>query len=135
MLVVQWIHACFEVREVSKRTGSNPVHGPSVVSQSGEGTQATAAIARRLRMGHTTLSAHLHCLRLSHDLFCPWCRTSSETTEHFLLHCPHFHSHRTALHFRSPSCPSQHSTCPPSWRSQASTAPGNLLSFALPVPS
>ncbi|MPC92543.1 hypothetical protein E2C01_087636 [Portunus trituberculatus] len=28
--VVQWNHACFGVREVSKRTGSNPVHGPSV---------------------------------------------------------------------------------------------------------
>ncbi|MPC40970.1 hypothetical protein E2C01_034549 [Portunus trituberculatus] len=28
--VVQWNHACFGVRGVSKRTGSNPVHGPSV---------------------------------------------------------------------------------------------------------
>ncbi|MPC49180.1 hypothetical protein E2C01_042975 [Portunus trituberculatus] len=28
--VVQWNHACFGVRRVSKRTGSNPVHGPSV---------------------------------------------------------------------------------------------------------
>ncbi|MPD02919.1 hypothetical protein E2C01_098528 [Portunus trituberculatus] len=28
--VVQWNHACFGVREISKRTGSNPVHGPSV---------------------------------------------------------------------------------------------------------
>ncbi|MPD02515.1 hypothetical protein E2C01_098104 [Portunus trituberculatus] len=27
---VQWNHACFGVREVSKRTGSNPVHGLSV---------------------------------------------------------------------------------------------------------
>ncbi|MPC88257.1 hypothetical protein E2C01_083157 [Portunus trituberculatus] len=26
----QWNHVCFGVREVSKRTGSNPVHGPSV---------------------------------------------------------------------------------------------------------
>ncbi|MPC09443.1 hypothetical protein E2C01_002055 [Portunus trituberculatus] len=25
----QWNHACFGVRGVSKRTGSNPVHGPS----------------------------------------------------------------------------------------------------------
>ncbi|MPC93990.1 hypothetical protein E2C01_089140 [Portunus trituberculatus] len=31
--------------------------------------------------------------------------------------------------------PSQHSTCPPSWQPQASTSPGNLLSFALLVPS
>ncbi|MPC88102.1 hypothetical protein E2C01_082994 [Portunus trituberculatus] len=28
--VVQWNHACFGVRGISKRTGSNPVHGPSV---------------------------------------------------------------------------------------------------------
>ncbi|MPC77398.1 hypothetical protein E2C01_071850 [Portunus trituberculatus] len=28
--VVQWNHACYMVRGVSKRTGSNPVHGPSV---------------------------------------------------------------------------------------------------------
>ncbi|MPD01197.1 hypothetical protein E2C01_096715 [Portunus trituberculatus] len=28
--VVQWNHACFGVREVSKRTGSNLIHGPSV---------------------------------------------------------------------------------------------------------
>ncbi|MPC39950.1 hypothetical protein E2C01_033503 [Portunus trituberculatus] len=56
-----------------------------------------AAIAR-LCLGHTTLSAHLHCLRLSPDPFCPWCRTTPETIEHFLQHYPCFHSHRTALH-------------------------------------
>ncbi|MPC47093.1 hypothetical protein E2C01_040828 [Portunus trituberculatus] len=28
--MVQWNHACFGVRGTSKRTGSNPVHGPSV---------------------------------------------------------------------------------------------------------
>ncbi|MPC72432.1 hypothetical protein E2C01_066736 [Portunus trituberculatus] len=28
--MVQWNHACFGVRGVSKRTGSNPVHSPSV---------------------------------------------------------------------------------------------------------
>ncbi|MPC15818.1 Microtubule-associated protein tau [Portunus trituberculatus] len=28
--VVQWNHACFGVRGISRRTGSNPVHGPSV---------------------------------------------------------------------------------------------------------
>ncbi|MPD02863.1 hypothetical protein E2C01_098468 [Portunus trituberculatus] len=41
--------------------------------------------------------------------------------EHFLLQCPRFLS--------------QHSICPPSWRPQTSTPPGNLLSFALLVPS
>ncbi|MPC78286.1 hypothetical protein E2C01_072770 [Portunus trituberculatus] len=28
--MVQWNHACFGILEVSKRTGSNPVHGLSV---------------------------------------------------------------------------------------------------------
>ncbi|MPC62280.1 hypothetical protein E2C01_056363 [Portunus trituberculatus] len=65
------------------------------VSQSREGTQVTAAIAR-LRLGHTTLSAHLHLLHWSRDPFCPWCRITSETIEHFLLHCPRFHTHHTA---------------------------------------
>ncbi|MPC25410.1 Juvenile hormone esterase [Portunus trituberculatus] len=55
------------------------------VSQSREGAQGTSDIAR-LRLGHTTLSAHLHRLRLSHDPFCPWCRTTPEDMEHFLLH-------------------------------------------------
>ncbi|MPC16909.1 hypothetical protein E2C01_009747 [Portunus trituberculatus] len=30
--MVQWNHACFGVQGVSKRTGSNPVHGPSVAA-------------------------------------------------------------------------------------------------------
>ncbi|MPC37666.1 hypothetical protein E2C01_031153 [Portunus trituberculatus] len=29
-IVLQWNHACFGVRGVSKLTGSNPVHGPSI---------------------------------------------------------------------------------------------------------
>ncbi|MPC91638.1 hypothetical protein E2C01_086689 [Portunus trituberculatus] len=105
--------------------------------QTAKGTQAKVAIAY-LRLGHTTLSAHLHCLRLSPDPFCPWCTTTHETIEHFLIQCPRLHSYRTALCSRSPSSlpwASQHSTCPPSWRSQAFTFPSNLLSFALPVPS
>ncbi|MPC37487.1 hypothetical protein E2C01_030967 [Portunus trituberculatus] len=28
--MIQWNHACFGVQGVSKRTGSNPVQGPSV---------------------------------------------------------------------------------------------------------
>ncbi|MPC42538.1 hypothetical protein E2C01_036161 [Portunus trituberculatus] len=52
--------------------------------------------------------------------------------EHFLLQCPRLLSQHTALRScGSPPWPSQHSTCPPFWRSQASTSPGNLLSFAL----
>ncbi|MPD00021.1 hypothetical protein E2C01_095469 [Portunus trituberculatus] len=44
-------------------------------------------------------------------------------------------STRCTTHPGSPPWPSQHSTCPPSWQPQASTAPGNLLSFALLLPS
>ncbi|MPC97636.1 hypothetical protein E2C01_092959 [Portunus trituberculatus] len=51
-----------------------------------------------------------------------------------------FNAHASSLntlHYApgSPPWPSQHSTCPPSWQPQASTPPGNLLSFALIVPS
>ncbi|KAG0713272.1 hypothetical protein GWK47_016559 [Chionoecetes opilio] len=52
----------------------------------------------RLRLGHTTLTAHLHRLRLSPDPHCPWCINVPETIEHFLLQCPRFHSHRVVLH-------------------------------------
>ncbi|KAG0728970.1 Exportin-6-B [Chionoecetes opilio] len=52
----------------------------------------------RLRLGHTTLTANLHRLRLSPDPHCPWCRNVSETIEHFLLQCPRFHSHHVVLH-------------------------------------
>ncbi|MPC91706.1 hypothetical protein E2C01_086762 [Portunus trituberculatus] len=54
----------------------------------------------RLRLGHTRLTAHLHRLHLSPDPYCPWCRTAPETIEHFLLHCPRFHSHRVVLRSR-----------------------------------
>ncbi|MPC59281.1 hypothetical protein E2C01_053297 [Portunus trituberculatus] len=64
--------------------------------------QATAAITR-FHLDHTTLSAQ--CLRLSPDHFCPWCRTIPETIEHFLLHCPSFHTHHTALRSRLSALP------------------------------
>ncbi|XP_050730708.1 uncharacterized protein LOC127005662 [Eriocheir sinensis] len=50
-----------------------------------------------LRLGHITLSAHLHRLRLARDPHCPWCRTVEETIEQLLLHCPRFHSQRVLL--------------------------------------
>ncbi|MPC78903.1 hypothetical protein E2C01_073408 [Portunus trituberculatus] len=34
---------------------------------------------------------------MSPDPFCHWCRTTPEAMEHFLLQCPSFHSHHTAL--------------------------------------
>ncbi|MPC17523.1 hypothetical protein E2C01_010383 [Portunus trituberculatus] len=50
-----------------------------------------------LRLERTILAGHLHRPRLSRDRFCPWCTIIPETIQHFLLHCPCFHSHRTAL--------------------------------------
>ncbi|MPC27435.1 hypothetical protein E2C01_020604 [Portunus trituberculatus] len=58
-------------------------------------TQARAAIAC-FRLGHTTLRVHLHCLPLSPGPFCPWCKNTPVTIEHFLLQCLRFHSHHTA---------------------------------------
>ncbi|MPC76869.1 hypothetical protein E2C01_071304 [Portunus trituberculatus] len=53
----------------------------------------------RLRLGHTTVNAHLHRLRLTPDPHCPcpWCRSVPDTIEHFLLQCPRFHSQRVLL--------------------------------------
>ncbi|MPC32428.1 hypothetical protein E2C01_025738 [Portunus trituberculatus] len=69
------------------------------VSQSLEGARGTSAIAHlsRIRLGHTTLSAHLHHLRLSCDLFWSWCRTTPESMEHFLLQCSRLLSQHSAL--------------------------------------
>ncbi|MPC59296.1 hypothetical protein E2C01_053312 [Portunus trituberculatus] len=69
------------------------------VSQSREGAQGTSTIAR-LRLGYTTLIAHLDHLCLSCDSFCPWYRTTPEAMEHFLLQCPRFLSRHTALRSR-----------------------------------
>ncbi|MPC76864.1 hypothetical protein E2C01_071298 [Portunus trituberculatus] len=57
----------------------------------------------------------------------PWnisCFNAHPSTLNILQYAPSF-----------PPWPSQHSTCPPSWWLQASTPHGNLLSFALLVPS
>ncbi|MPC51811.1 hypothetical protein E2C01_045665 [Portunus trituberculatus] len=55
--------------------------------------------------------------------------------EHFQLQC-HAYTPTTPQYAHGfPPWPSQYSTCPPSWRPQVSTPPGNLLSFALLVPS
>ncbi|MPC57941.1 hypothetical protein E2C01_051933 [Portunus trituberculatus] len=79
------------------------------VSQSREGAQGTSAIAR-IHLGHTMFSAHLQCLHLSRDPFCPWCRTTPEAMEHFLLQCPRYHS--TYCTTLSALCPGHHNTRP-----------------------
>ncbi|MPC56791.1 hypothetical protein E2C01_050758 [Portunus trituberculatus] len=44
---------------------------------------------------------------MSCDPFCPWCRTTPEAMEHFLLQCPRFHSQHATL--RIPAlCPGHH---------------------------
>ncbi|MPC27116.1 hypothetical protein E2C01_020277 [Portunus trituberculatus] len=77
---------------------------------------------------HSVLTCTAYgCLGVSPDPFFPWYRTTTET-----IHCPHSHSHRTAL-------PSQLSALGitildlPTFL--ASTPADNLLFFALPVPS
>ncbi|MPC74730.1 hypothetical protein E2C01_069104 [Portunus trituberculatus] len=107
------------------------------VSQSQEGAQGTSTIAR-LCLDHTTLSAHLHHLHLSCDPFCPWCRTTPEPMEHFLLQCPRLLSQHTALisqlstlaitTLNLPTLLAASGTHP-------STSTGNLQPFALLVPS
>ncbi|MPC81285.1 hypothetical protein E2C01_075892 [Portunus trituberculatus] len=86
--------------------------------------QARPAIARLCR-DHATLRAHLHRLHLSPDPFCPWCRITPETIEHFLLQCLHFQSHHTALHYRLSALAITTLDLP---ILQAATPPGNLLS-------
>lgn len=51
----------------------------------------------RLRIGRTTLNAHLHRLNLVPDPYCPWCKNVPETIEHLMLQCPRFYSHRVQL--------------------------------------
>lgn len=51
----------------------------------------------RLRLGHTRLNAHLHRLNLAPDPYCPWCRGEEDTIQHYMIHCPRFHSHRVQL--------------------------------------
>ena len=40
-----------------------------------------------LRFGHTTLTAHLHRQGLAPDPYCPWCRNTEETVDHFIYVC------------------------------------------------
>ncbi|MPC66560.1 hypothetical protein E2C01_060709 [Portunus trituberculatus] len=69
---------------------------------------------------------------------CHVIRTTPDAMEHFLLHCPCFHFQYTALcsRFSVLAIITLHGHAhPPSRWPQASTPPGNLLSFALLVPS
>ena len=52
----------------------------------------TAAI-QRLRIGHTSLNAHLNRLNLVNSPDCQYC-SEPETIEHVLLYCPRYHSRR-----------------------------------------
>ncbi|MPC49656.1 hypothetical protein E2C01_043466 [Portunus trituberculatus] len=51
----------------------------------------------RLRIGHTSLNAHIHKLTMSNSPHCHWCPTQPDTPEHLLLHCSHHPQHHVAL--------------------------------------
>ena len=48
---------------------------------------------QRLRIGHTSLNAHLHRLKLINSPDCQYCG-ESETIKHVLLDCPRYYSRR-----------------------------------------
>ncbi|MPC63567.1 hypothetical protein E2C01_057666 [Portunus trituberculatus] len=50
----QWNHACFGIRGVSKRTGSNPIHSPSV----GWASSLGATISERFEFPGTPYEAN-----------------------------------------------------------------------------
>ncbi|MPC94714.1 hypothetical protein E2C01_089894 [Portunus trituberculatus] len=54
LFVVQWNHACFGVRGVSKRAGSNLVHGPSV------GWASSLGLSSKMAQYAATTSARQH---------------------------------------------------------------------------
>ena len=52
-----------------------------------------ATAIQRLRIGHTSLNAHLNRLHLVNSPNCQYC-SEPETIEHILLYCPRYHSRR-----------------------------------------
>ena len=50
----------------------------------------------RLRLGYTRLNKHMHKIGINDSPNCKYCNIP-ETIEHFLIHCPRYHSHRTEL--------------------------------------
>ncbi|MPC97823.1 hypothetical protein E2C01_093158 [Portunus trituberculatus] len=73
---------CFGVREVSKRTGSNPVHGPSSKGVRDGGVYQRGEDERHYKIHRKERKDY------------------PEAMQHFLLHCPRFHSQHTALRSR-----------------------------------
>ncbi|MPC28309.1 3-hydroxy-3-methylglutaryl-coenzyme A reductase [Portunus trituberculatus] len=74
--MVQWNHACFGVRGVSKCTGSNPVHGPSVganVENPGENAcqfakiLASTVLAGELSLMSALAAGHLVKSHMAHN--------------------------------------------------------------------
>jgi len=56
-----------------------------------------ASILSQLRMGHTPLAKHLHCMGKTNSPICPACLQSEETIHHFMLHCPAHQAARQTL--------------------------------------
>ena len=50
-----------------------------------------------MRLGLSPLNSHRFTYHLINDPYCPHCDYVPETTEHFLLFCPHYATARTVL--------------------------------------
>ena len=50
----------------------------------------------RLRLGYTRLNKHMFRIGISDSPNCIYCNIP-ETIDHYLLHCPRYHSYRTEL--------------------------------------
>ncbi|MPC92177.1 hypothetical protein E2C01_087251 [Portunus trituberculatus] len=75
----------------------------------------------RLRLGHTTLNAHLHRLHLAPDPHCPWCSVPASIPNAFC------YEHNLSLS-EFPLL-----TCPLCWLRWVSTPQNNKPFYALPV--
>ena len=51
----------------------------------------------RLRSGCTDLNDHLYRLKLETSPFCKFCKTETETIEHYIFHCPKYENYRVVL--------------------------------------
>lgn len=55
------------------------------------------SILIQLRTGHIALNRHLHRINRADSPECPSCHGASETTDHFLFHCPAYEGPRREL--------------------------------------
>ena len=51
----------------------------------------------RLRSGCTDLNDHLYKIKLEPSPFCKFCKTETESIEHYIFHCTKYDNHRKVL--------------------------------------